>query len=152
MYNLHERNNAAIGFFPAHHLAGFLILLEVESVVMSLLCHQLEGFWLKPVAASLCGIIHSEGNQKIFISLISKLILMLVHLFFITIVTNSRLLIGSCRYACYLSLQTKGKRVTATRATVSPGLFTACPLCVNPEGVTMGWLLRPFLTFVDFSC
>ena len=152
MCYLHRRDNAAIGFCPAHRLVGILVLSKVESVVMLLLCHRVAGFWLKPIAASLWEMAHCSGNYINSFSSILKLILMLMLFFYITIVTNSRLLNGSCRYVCYLSLQPTGMRVMATRATVSPGLFTACPLCVNPEGVMMGWSLWPFLTFMNFSC
>ena len=39
--------------------------------------------------------------------------------------------------------QHKEYRVAAIRATVSPGFSMAHPPCVNPEGVTRDWSLRP---------
>ena len=89
MYYLHRRDNAAIGFCPAHRLVGILVLSEVESVVMLLLCHQVADLWLKPVVASLWEMAHCSGNYINLFPSILKLIFMLMILFYITIVTNS---------------------------------------------------------------
>ena len=69
--------------FPCPSICwGFFCCQWLRVLSTLFLCHRLAGFLLMLVAASLCGIIHCKGNQKIFVSLISKLILMLMHFFF----------------------------------------------------------------------